>query len=92
MQKRHKQLDPVTFKADVSVAKEVQAMVAACVQKFRRIDFVANNAGITAPPAFTVDQDLSTFETVLRVNTKSVRIHITDARRPQQMISEVDTP
>ncbi|OQU98045.1 hypothetical protein CLAIMM_03878 [Cladophialophora immunda] len=62
----------VIHKADVSSSGDVKAMVDKCVETFGRIDFAANNAGITSPVGLTTDLDVATFDKLHNVNTKGV--------------------
>ncbi len=60
-------VDVMTFKADVSDEKQVNAMISATIKKFGRIDSVVNNAGIVFDRDFdkiTVEE----FKRVLEVN------------------------
>jgi NAD(P)-dependent dehydrogenase (short-subunit alcohol dehydrogenase family) len=57
--------------ADVSVAAEVEAMVAAAVARFGRLDVLFNNAGIV--PGGTVEEtELEAWEQAMAVNLRSV--------------------
>ena len=58
--------------ADVSRSADVQAYVAAAMQRYGRIDGFFNNAGIEGLVALTADYDESVFDTVLAVNVKGV--------------------
>ena len=59
------------FKADVSVKAEVDAMVAAALAAFGRIDILINNAGVTHAADF-LDLTEDDFDRVLRINLKSM--------------------
>ena len=59
------------FKADVSVKAEVDAMVAATLAAFGRIDILINNAGVTHAADF-LDLTEDDFDRVLRINLKSM--------------------
>ena len=58
------------FTADVSVSAEVEAMVAACVRTYGRIDVLDNNVGI-AEVGNVVDVSESEWDRVFAVNLKS---------------------
>jgi len=59
------------FQADVSVKAEVDAMVAATLAAFGRIDILINNAGVTHAADF-FDLTEEDFDRVLRINLKSM--------------------
>ena len=59
------------FQADVSVKAEVDAMVAATLAAFGRIDILINNAGVTHAADF-LDLTEDDFDRVLRINLKSM--------------------
>jgi len=59
--------------ADVSVAKDAEAMVAAAEKKWGRLDVLFNNAGIFPDKdGSVVDTDEETWDLVMRVNLKGV--------------------
>ena len=58
--------------ADVSRSADVQAYVAAAMQRYGRIDCFFNNAGIEGRVAFTADYEEAVFDAVLAVNVKGV--------------------
>jgi NAD(P)-dependent dehydrogenase (short-subunit alcohol dehydrogenase family) len=60
------------FKADVSKAAEVEALVARVVQTYGRLDCAHNNAGIEGPGALTVDYPEEMFDRVMAINLKGV--------------------
>jgi NAD(P)-dependent dehydrogenase (short-subunit alcohol dehydrogenase family) len=60
----------VTFTADVSQAGEVEAMVAACLTTFGRIDVLDNNVGI-AEMGSVVEVTEASWDRVFAVNLKS---------------------
>jgi NAD(P)-dependent dehydrogenase (short-subunit alcohol dehydrogenase family) len=60
----------LAFTADVSRAGEVEAMVAACLKAFGRIDVLDNNVGI-AEMGSVVDVDEASWDRVFAVNLKS---------------------
>ena len=61
-------------RADVSVASEVEAMVAATVAGFGRLDCAFNNAGIAGAHATVADYDDAAWERVIAVNLVGVRL------------------
>lgn len=58
--------------ADVSNAADVEAMVAAAVSRFGRLDILFNNAGIEGAQAPTADCTEETFDRVVAINLKGV--------------------
>lgn len=60
------------FAADVGVKAEVDAAVAAAVERFGKPDIVVNNAGWTHKNQPALDVDEETFDRVFRVNVKSI--------------------
>jgi NAD(P)-dependent dehydrogenase (short-subunit alcohol dehydrogenase family) len=58
--------------ADMSKAAEVEAMVAAAVSRFGRLDILFNNAGIEGAQAPTADCTEETFDRVIGINLKGV--------------------
>jgi NAD(P)-dependent dehydrogenase (short-subunit alcohol dehydrogenase family) len=57
------------FRADVSVKSDVDAMLAACVKQFGRIDVLVNNAGrIDTSGTGVVDQPTEAFRALLALN------------------------
>jgi NAD(P)-dependent dehydrogenase (short-subunit alcohol dehydrogenase family) len=59
------------WRADVSQAEEVAALVTACVETFGRIDVLHNNVGISALGG-PVETDEADWDRVFQVNLKSV--------------------
>ncbi|WLI90052.1 SDR family oxidoreductase [Massilia sp. R2A-15] len=59
------------FAADVSQKADVDAMIAATLQAFGRIDILINNAGVTHAADF-LDLSEDDFDRVLRINLKSM--------------------
>lgn len=59
------------FAADVSQKADVDAMVAATLQEFGRIDILINNAGVTHAADF-LDLTEDDFDRVIRINLKSM--------------------
>lgn len=60
------------IKCDVSNPGDVQAALAATIDKFGRLDFAFNNAGIEQPLAYTADISDEVFERIQRVNLGGV--------------------
>jgi NAD(P)-dependent dehydrogenase (short-subunit alcohol dehydrogenase family) len=58
--------------ADVSVAKQVEAMVAKTVETYGRIDGAYNNAGIEGRMATTTEATEENFDRVIAINLKGV--------------------
>jgi NAD(P)-dependent dehydrogenase (short-subunit alcohol dehydrogenase family) len=56
--------------ADVSVAADVEAMVAHAVETYGRIDFAFNNAGIEGDPGSLAEGDEAHWDRVIDVNLK----------------------
>jgi 3-oxoacyl-[acyl-carrier protein] reductase len=66
-----KGLSAFACRADVSDAEQVAALVNRCMERYRRIDVLVNNAGIAQQKLFTdlTEQD---WDTMMAVNLKSV--------------------
>jgi NAD(P)-dependent dehydrogenase (short-subunit alcohol dehydrogenase family) len=60
------------LEADVSDERQVEQLVAGCVEAFGRLDYAHNNAGIGAPPAPLHETDRLNFDRVLAVNVVGV--------------------
>lgn len=58
--------------ADVSVEADVERYVAATIDRFGRIDFLANSAGIECPFGLTEDQPVAVLDHVYNVNVRGV--------------------
>jgi NAD(P)-dependent dehydrogenase (short-subunit alcohol dehydrogenase family) len=58
--------------ADVSVADDVRAMVEATVERFGRLDFAFNNAGIEGQPAPTAECTRENWDRTLGINLTGV--------------------
>ena len=60
-------------RADVSVEADVAAMVAACIERFGRLDYAYNNAGIDQAERLTVAEiDESYWDKIIAINLKGV--------------------
>src|SRR5947209_20048682 len=57
---------------DVSKAVQVKELVERTLQKFGRLDFAFNNAGIEQVPTPFLEQDEETFDRVMDINVKGV--------------------
>lgn len=62
----------VSVQCDVSLKKDVDAMVRAAVEAFGGVDIMVNNAGITHKNQPMLDVDETTFDRIYAVNVKSV--------------------
>jgi NAD(P)-dependent dehydrogenase (short-subunit alcohol dehydrogenase family) len=67
---------------DVTVAAEVEAMVAAAVRRFGRLDVLVNNAGATGVPSPLADQDPTAFDRIFAINVRGVFLGIKFAMPP----------
>ncbi len=63
--------DAYAIEADVSIEHEAEALVAAVLDRFGRIDIVVNNAGLLRASDFA-DQSMATFDRVMAVNLRAV--------------------
>ncbi len=59
-------------RADVSVSRDVEAMVAAAVESFGALDILVNNAGYTHRNGPMTEVDEDTFDRIYAVNVKSI--------------------
>ncbi|MBP2291795.1 SDR family oxidoreductase [Azospirillum rugosum] len=59
-------------RADVSVSRDVEAMVAAAVESFGTLDILVNNAGYTHRNGPMTEVDEDTFDRIYAVNVKSI--------------------
>lgn len=57
-------------RTDVSVAKDVERMVAHTIETFGRLDYAVNNAGIEGQPACVADLSEEEWDRVLDINLK----------------------
>jgi NAD(P)-dependent dehydrogenase (short-subunit alcohol dehydrogenase family) len=62
----------VALHVDVSVAAEVEGMVATAEERFGKLDILFGNAGIGGPKRLVTEQTEETFDLVLGVNLKGV--------------------
>jgi 3-oxoacyl-[acyl-carrier protein] reductase len=62
----------IAFRADVSVAAEVDAAVAATLAAFGRVDIVVNNAGTSHRNRPMLEVDEEAFDRIFAVNVKSI--------------------
>jgi 3-oxoacyl-[acyl-carrier protein] reductase len=62
----------LALKCDVSVRADVNALVAATMERFGRIDIVINNAGYTHRNMPMLEVDEATFDRVYAINVKSI--------------------
>jgi NAD(P)-dependent dehydrogenase (short-subunit alcohol dehydrogenase family) len=60
------------FRADVSKAADCEAMVAACIERYGRVDILHNNAGITGGGGGPVETSEETWDQVVGVNLKGI--------------------
>jgi short-subunit dehydrogenase len=60
--------EALAVRADVTVPAQCQLLVVRAVERFGGIDVLVNNAGISMIALFEEVQDLSVFESVMRVN------------------------
>jgi 2-keto-3-deoxy-L-fuconate dehydrogenase len=63
--------DAVAFQADVTNSANVQAMIAAALDRFTRIDVLCNNAGIGSTQT-VIDTPEDVWETVFAVNVRGI--------------------
>jgi NAD(P)-dependent dehydrogenase (short-subunit alcohol dehydrogenase family) len=59
-------------RTDVTDEQQVEALVAASVESFGRLDYAHNNAGVGAPPMALHEADRASFDHVLAVNLTGV--------------------
>ncbi|PDW01957.1 SDR family oxidoreductase [Candidatus Viridilinea mediisalina] len=64
--------DALFVRTDVSQAAQVQALIAAAVEQFGRIDFALNNAGIAGNQALLADYPEESWDRVIDINLKGV--------------------
>src|SRR3982074_2355085 len=62
----------IFVRADVSQAAQVKELVERTMQKFGRLDFAFNNAGIEQEPTPFLEQDEVTYDRVMDINVKGV--------------------
>lgn len=64
--------DGLFVPTDVSQAAQVKNLVDRTLERFGRLDFAANNAGVEQAPAPLLEQSEQTFDQVMNVNVKGV--------------------
>jgi NAD(P)-dependent dehydrogenase (short-subunit alcohol dehydrogenase family) len=64
--------DGIFVATDVSKAAQVKELVDRTMQKFGRLDFAFNNAGIEQEPTPFLEQDEETYDRVMNINVKGV--------------------
>src|SRR2546425_1138568 len=64
--------DATFVRADVTKAGEVEALVAAAVDRYGRLDYAVKNAGIDSAPALLHECSEDNFDSVIAVNLKGV--------------------
>jgi len=62
----------VAFQADMAVPEDIANAVAFCVNKYGRLDWACNNAGILGDSVSLVDHSLENFDLVMSVNLRGV--------------------
>ena len=70
------------MKTDVSKAVQVKELVERTLQKFGRLDFAFNNAGIEQVPDPFLEQDEETFDRVVDINAKGVWLSMSTKSQP----------
>jgi NAD(P)-dependent dehydrogenase (short-subunit alcohol dehydrogenase family) len=60
------------IRTDVSCAAEVEAMIATVIQKYGRLDYAHNNAGIEGAALLTGDYGEEEWDRVINVNQKGI--------------------
>src|SRR6266568_7982995 len=64
--------EAVFLEADVTDERQVERLIAGCLDAFGRLDFAHNNAGIAELPAALHETDLQAFERIISVNVTGV--------------------
>ena len=59
-------------RGDVSVSGDMDAVVAAALEQFGRLDFAVNNAGITGSTGMTAEATIENFDEVMAINLTGV--------------------
>jgi NAD(P)-dependent dehydrogenase (short-subunit alcohol dehydrogenase family) len=62
----------IGVRCDVADEVEVASSIAGVLERFGRLDFAFNNAGIQIPPADAADEEGDAFDRVIRVNLRGV--------------------
>ena len=71
----------VFFAADLSDSREVKTIVPAVLDKFGRLDFAFNNAGISGAKGSIVEQSEREYDLVFDVNVKAMFLLLQDELR-----------
>ena len=69
---REEGAEGIYLKTDVSKADDVMKMVQKTIDTYGRLDYAFNNAGISGPSKFLIDQSEELFERIMNVNVKGV--------------------
>lgn len=64
--------DAFFVQADVAKAMDVEAMVCAVVERYGRLDFAVNNAGVGSPGGLTHEYTEADFDRILAINLRGV--------------------
>jgi A-factor type gamma-butyrolactone 1'-reductase (1S-forming) len=70
----HDGAEAIFIKADLSKPDEVRRIVTATVNRFGRLDYAFNNAGISGAAGYIVDQTEANFDEVFSINVKGLFI------------------
>jgi NAD(P)-dependent dehydrogenase (short-subunit alcohol dehydrogenase family) len=60
------------FQCDVSQSDQVEKLIKTTIDKFGRLDYAVNNAGVSMRPSSTVEIDEAEWDRVININLKSV--------------------
>lgn len=75
IQSQHPDVQIDLTNLDVSSEKSVQDFIDRCVERFGRVDYACNIAGICPPRTPTIDVDPEVFDQVVAVNLYGVSAH-----------------
>lgn len=64
--------EAIFIKTDVTKSVDVKAMVEKTVEKYGRLDYAHNNAGISGPKALVEDFSEEAFDKVMEINVKGI--------------------
>lgn len=67
--------------ADVAVEADVRALIAACVERYGRLDVLVNNAGNSDQPHPTVEQNVDAFDRLLGIHLRGTFVACREAGR-----------